>query len=1078
MPAGRSAASAEGEAPPPGAAPGRVGGRRYRGVVLDLLPLADAIADLPEAPAAERVAPAGAGLDPSQRAVLALDGRASAIVLGVAGSGKTTTLVELAADRLARGLDPASLLVVAGSRQAATALRDRLAQRTALVTPGPLARSMPSFAHALLSAAALADERPVPQLLSGAEQDRIIAAMLAGHADDAAAGIATGPEWPPHLHDEVREQAGFRAELRELLAAAQERGMDAADLAALAAAREVPEWAAAARFLDEFERLQRLERRGAEAMTAASLLRRAATAIVQTTVPLPSLVLVDDAQELTEGAVVVLEALRSRGATVIAFGDPDTTTGGFRGADPALLAALPARLGFAREPGHRLELEVDHRHGARVRAFLAASVQGIGTAGAGTHRRAAARATAGDDELELHVAQSIDEQARRIARLIHERRAHGVAFDDIAVIARTGRAAAEMGSLLSALEVPVASGGPTRLRETEVVEALVRVLAVATGRRELDAQLAEELLRSDLLGLDALAVRRLKRALRHRIVAAGGEVHVAGAELVRAAIAAAVAGDPAQLEGLADARQGAAAARRLARMLADAGALLGATDPAGADRVLWAVWSAAGVAEGWRRAALGGTTVERALANRRLDAVVALFDQVARLIERRPDADTGAFVDAWLASSVDDDSLAARAERSRVAIGTPGQLVGRELDTVIVAGLQDGVWPNLRLRGSLLGANRLDGDPSEDARAGVLHDELRTFVKTVASARAAVLLTAVASEDEQPSPFVGGIDPEPAPGRDDGWHSLRSLVASLRRRVVERRPDAEQAASALRRLADAGVPGAAPEEWAGLAGVTTAERLDASEQVRVSPSALQGLVECELSWVVNRIAGSTSNRAAALGTIVHDAVEHVDATDAAAIEAAVDARFAELAHPSEWEAAQQREEVVPMAGALAGYFQVLRGAGWTIERDEREARFSVEVDGAVLSGAIDWIEHGPSGEVRIVDLKTGKRVPKEVPGLGNLQLLAYQLAVALGGIEGIEAGGRTSARLVMPKLARRDKTVDSEPFDEVADAFRAHIRSAIDTMGGATFVARPELHCSGDYSFGQCAIHVIPEVTE
>ena len=46
------------------------------------------------------------------------------------------------------------------------------------------------------------------------------------------------------------------------------------------------------------------------------------------------------------------------------------------------------------------------------------------------------------------------------------------------------------------------------------------------------------------------------------------------------------------------------------------------------------------------------------------------------------------------------------------------------------------------------------------------------------------------------------------------------------------------------------------------------------------------------------------------------------------------------------------------------------------------------------------------------------------------------------------------------------------------DSDPANLRTAVETMGGATFVARPELHCSGDYSFGQCAIHVIPEVTE
>src|SRR5690606_33285853 len=143
------------------------------------------------------------------------------------------------------------------------------------------------------------------QLLSGAEQDRIIAAMLAGHADDAATGLAAGPGWPEHLGPEVREQAGFRAELRELMAAAAERGIGADALAQLGRERDVPEWVAAGAFMAEFERLQRLERRGADAVTAASLLRTAATRIASTEVPVPEVVLVDDAQELTEGAVVL-----------------------------------------------------------------------------------------------------------------------------------------------------------------------------------------------------------------------------------------------------------------------------------------------------------------------------------------------------------------------------------------------------------------------------------------------------------------------------------------------------------------------------------------------------------------------------------------------------------------------------------------------------------------------------------------------------------------------------------------------------------------------------------------------------
>ncbi|WP_306233703.1 UrvD/REP family ATP-dependent DNA helicase [Agrococcus beijingensis] len=1016
-------------------------------------------------------------LDASQRAVLALPGDASAIVLGVAGSGKTTTLVELAAARLAAGLEPARLLVIAGSRQAATALRDRLAHRTAIVTPGPLARSMPSFAHAVLTAEALADGRPAPQLLSGAEQDRIIAAMLAGHADDAAAGHASGPAWPEHLGAEVREQAGFRAELRELLAAVDERGMTADALARRGHERAVPEWVAAAAFKEEFDRLQRLERRGADAVTAASLLRRAARAVATVDAALlPMLVLVDDAQELTEGAVVVLEALRERGATVIAFGDPDTTTGGFRGADPALLAALPGRLGFGAQPGHRLELALDHRHGPAVRELATRIAGGIGTALAGGQRDA--RATGGVDAVALHLSASVDDQARRIARLVHERRAAGVPHDGIAVIVRTGRAASELASLLSALDVPVSASGPTRLRDTEVVDALVQVLAVATGRRELTAELAEQLLRSDLLGLDALAVRRLKRALRHRIIADGGEVHVVGAELVRDAVL-----EPALLEGLRGARQGADAARRLARMLADARALATADDPAAADQVLWAVWSAAGVAAAWQRTALdSGTGVERTLANRRLDAVVALFDQVARLIERRPDADTGAFVDAWLTSSVDDDSLAARAEHARVAIGTPGQFVGRELDTVIVAGLQDGVWPNLRARGSLLGANRLDGDDTVDARAEVLHDELRTFLKAVSTARSAVLLTAVASDDEQPSPFVAGLDPAPEP--DGGWHSLRSLVASLRRRAVRAASEGDErdlalAATALRRLGEAGVPGAATGEWAGLAEISSTERLDALDAVQASPSSLQSLVDCEVAWVIDRVAGSTGGQAAGFGTIVHEAVEQHDATDPAQLEHAISARFGELAHESSWEAARQHGDIAPVAATIADYFQRLRGLGWRVESAEHEARFEVGLDGgALLKGSIDWLEHAPDGTVRVVDLKTGKRKPDEHAELGNLQLRAYQLAIALGGIAGVPPEAATEARLFLPRLERREKSIDAEPFTDVRERFEAHLAEAVATMGGAAFRAVPAEHCFERFAHGQCAIHVLPEVTE
>jgi superfamily I DNA/RNA helicase len=85
--------------------------------------------------------PSGASpvsLDASQLAVVELPDGASAAVLGAPGSGKTTTIVELVADRvLARGWDPRSVLVLTSARPAAARLRDRLAVRLGVPTDGP-----------------------------------------------------------------------------------------------------------------------------------------------------------------------------------------------------------------------------------------------------------------------------------------------------------------------------------------------------------------------------------------------------------------------------------------------------------------------------------------------------------------------------------------------------------------------------------------------------------------------------------------------------------------------------------------------------------------------------------------------------------------------------------------------------------------------------------------------------------------------------------------------------------------------------------------------------------------------------
>ena len=104
-------------------------------------------------------------------------------------------------------------------------------------------------------------------------------------------------------------------------------------------------------------------------------------------------------------------------------------------------------------------------------------------------------------------------------------------------------------------------------------------------------------------------------------------------------------------------------------------------------------------------------------------------------------------------------------------VTTPSATIGLEFDTVVVAGLQDGVWPNLRLRGSLLAPQELvravlgrSTPPTIDERRAIRDDELRLFALAVSRARRRLVLAAVANDDEavEPVPHVLGDRVAPA----------------------------------------------------------------------------------------------------------------------------------------------------------------------------------------------------------------------------------------------------------------------------------------------------------------------------
>lgn len=1023
-------------------------------------------------------------VDAAQHAVLTLPAAASGVVVGAPGTGKTRTIVERVARLVAEGMSPEALLVLTPTRQAATSLRDRLALAVGVATTGPLARSVAAFAYQLVRADAVRTGAEPPQLLTGPDEDQLVADLLAGDAEDEQDGTSRWPEWLPA---EVRATRGFRTEVRAFLAECTTLGIEPAALAARAAAEDRPVWASMASFAREYHRV-RADMRGAH-RDAAGLVREAVglardTGTAHGAFAQLRTILVDDAQELTLGGVELLEACRARGIAVLAFGDPDVGSGAFRGATPENFALLAAS-----GPVH--VLPVVHRGTPAQRDLTAEVTSRIGAAGIVAHRQRPA-GTAPDGTVRALTLRSPAEEHDVIARLLRERHVHGgVAWSDCVVIAHDTRQVLTLEAELAAREVPTrATGQGAPLAGARAVRDLLRlVLLAARESAEWTIDEVADALRG--AGLDPVELRRLRTALRHQTLrqaaaedAAPDSVEPTGAALLASALA-----HPAEF-ALVDTRE----ARRAARVATAIAALREQlASEATAHELLWTAWESLDGRRTWQAAAAGhGPLAEQA--GRELDAVVALFQAAKRHGERDDGTSPLTFLRGILDSDVAEDRLGGPVPEGVVQVLTPAAALGTEFDTVVVAGVQDGVWPNLRVRGSLLETWRLSapgGADAVDRRRGVLHDELRLFARAVSRARSLLIVTAVDDDDTGPSALFELLPPADGVGPEHPL-SLRGLVAQHRRILTEPRSGAaaqDHAAGQLALLAAAGVSGADPAEWFGIRPPTsTAPLRDLDrEDVRVSPSRLHTLDECELNWVIGDLGGDSGGAVAGLGTIVHAALEHAEGIDEESLWAVVEARWGELDFESAWRDRAERTRARDLVRRLAVYLRRFEASGGRLIGVEPHFEIPIPVEegaahGAILSGYIDRVELTGDGDVVIVDLKTGKREPQTDEKVGDHpQLAAYQLAFESGAIPEAAGhpGGGAKLLVLRPTATKKDYAEPRQaPFtEETRTAFLGRVQDAVRVMRGTTFTAPYEEHCRDDHSYGLCRIHTIGAVS-
>ena len=930
-----------------------------------------------------------------------LDSSASAVVLGCPGSGKTSSIIELVAQLEQAGFAADEILVLTPSRLAANLLRDQLGVNSQVAAQAPRARSISSFAFGLLS-----KNNPDLKLLSGASQQALIAKLI-------AEAVANKQHSVWKVDALTCELQGFQTEVRDLLAVVIENGLTVADLKSLQAQFQKTNLQVAIDLLPKYQELLMSQ----NAMDPSELLVRAKEQIQAA--DRPRCLIVDDAQDLSPAGLNLVARLASETLTYI-FGDPDTAVLGFRsGADSFISHFNFPQKALPTPEASKEKLSLLQRVSNRIPTGLSVS-----------HRPKSAQQI----PLSAQVFENQSSEADWLAaKLRRAKLVDRIGWDEMAVIARTRTQLDQLASDLSARSVPVRIVGVQQaLKHQLAARAVLDFGALVYGLANL--QDLDQLLSSPLMGLDSLGIRRLFRELAQLPENQG----VPRSEIQRGLFSELVESDSFEVKAL--------------NRLTEARFRLANQGEISAHQFVSAVSELMNL-DRLKTLSRGRGTLALA-SGRDLDALLELF-AAAQRFDLREAGSAAEFVRHQLEVSIPEDSLAPIGLRPAVTLATSAQLAGRSYELVALPRLQEGIWPNLKPRSSLLGASSLQSyllgrtTSPEQAAGNELADELRSFYKAVGAHRGQLLLSAMSAQDEQPSQFFTMFSIETQRNEEQIDFDVRRQVGKLRARAVLGQPDA---IATLAALSLAGVPGAHPRNWQGLLAISSEDPVvTEGEELRLSASKLEAFEKCPLHWFIGTFGGQSGNFQASLGTLLHAALEAssqgVELTDF------VESNWHSLEFESKWHELAQRRRAAKM---LAMVTQYLAKANKLVAAEQP---FELKVGSLTISGKIDRVETSGEGSV-VVDLKTGKP-PTAAEVANNRQLALYQLALrsdgqSVAGARIVSVGGDSLKVLEQPAL-------DSEKLTEIQELLARASRE----IGSDQFSASIGSHCRED---GSCQL--------
>lgn len=974
------------------------------------------------------------------------------LVLAGPGTGKTSTVVEAVVDRINSGeLRPDQILVLTFSRKAAEELRSRISARMPGTTVPVPSMTFHSFCYGLVREFA-ADESysDPPTLMTAAEQEAVIHELLAG------TDIGS---WPESLRPAVPTR-GFSAELQSFMGQLAGRDISVIEFGRIAAQSGRPDWIRVAAALKEYLEVADAQNLSdyadVVARAAAIAAKRDVTEVLRARY---QLVIVDEFQDTDPQQVRLLHHLAADGRDLIVVGDHDQAIYGFRGADTRGIEQFAEQFSVPGTAVKVVALRTTRRFGARI---LAASQQIIGATGQPgridpavlqQHRQLASAAPTEGDVSVQTFGSSFAESEFLVDRIQRLRIDNNANWSDFALLVRTGEDLLRYQRPLIAAGIPVEYvGNDLPLSAEPAVRTILSALdaAVQLSRAEkLDPAQANALLVGPLGKLDAVALRRIGRMLRRLDRDKPSE------QLIADALSEPTFAISDDLDG--STRPHWQALRQLAEVLH--GAARRVLSGHSVEEVLWHLWSATSwpgrLRKEWEQ---GGQT--RFHADRDLDALCALFHQAARQEERRQHMSAENFLADIRAQTLPVDDIAKGESRpDAVQLMTAHRSKGLEWPYVLIAGAQEGVWPNLAVRGSLLKPELLDGAAGTDRRE-IARQERRLFYVAMTRARESVTITAVESasgEELQPSRFISelrdagiGTEAGVAPhGRLRRQLSLRSIIAQARRIALHNSDELRaQAVDLLAEIAEHQLPAtrsANPHNWWSTRELTHNDEpiRPADQPVQLSASQLSALTSCSLRWFLDREvrASTPSTQAQGLGLVIHVlaaalAQPRSQPIGLAELRALLDETWPRLTFAAPWISVRERLEADQLLVRLVRWHDANRRTVLATEFGFDLAA-NIGEDQVRLSGSMDRVELGADGRVHVVDFKTGKNTLSKADVAEDPQLGLYQFVVNAGALDqiapGSRAGGSELVFLAKPAGTKSPDAPYIQPQDALAD---------------------------------------------